>query len=479
MESTFLKRLVLMAAALLCVHSAGNWILPLIDRDEPRFAEASREMEQRGDWLVPFFNGQPRYDKPPLIYWLQCASFRTLGMHEFSARFPSVLCAVATALLVSIWGLRAISSEAGLRAGWIFGLSLQVAIHARAAVADMALILCMTVSAWAGWEVIRGAGVGCWRRWWIVLWFGLAGGFLAKGPIAMVPLGMVVIGLWKGPWAPRWTAWLVGCAGWLILVGAWGVPALIATQGEFASVGLGKHVVARSILPLEGHGAKSWLGYVATLPMYFISVFASFFPWSIWLVAMVRSGRHSAGEELLRRYLWVGVWLVFGIFTLSRTKLPHYTLPAFPMLALLLAAWWERARSPETFRRTVVWTGSALFAVTLGGSALMRAWFPAETLFQRAKPLLRPEMELASVEYHEPGLVWTFRRVIEGFHTPLKASKAERWLSQPGPRLLVLPSGKLDELFPKMPEGVERFDAEGLWFTKGRVVKLTLLVKVE
>ena len=85
-------------------HIAGTWSLPLIDRDEPRFAEASREMIQRGDYIVPYFNDQPRLDKPPLTYWAQTVSYRIFGQSDFAARFPS---AVAAALLaVTIPGLR-------------------------------------------------------------------------------------------------------------------------------------------------------------------------------------------------------------------------------------------------------------------------------------------------------------------------------------------------------------------------------------
>src|ERR1700677_3810380 len=68
---------------------AGNWIMPLTDRDEVRFAEASREMLQRGDYVVPYFNGNYRFDKPILIYWCQSTSYRIFGDNDFAARFPS------------------------------------------------------------------------------------------------------------------------------------------------------------------------------------------------------------------------------------------------------------------------------------------------------------------------------------------------------------------------------------------------------
>src|SRR5438046_3272487 len=74
-------------------HIAGTWSLPLIDRDEPRFAEASREMLERGDYVIPFFNNQYRFDKPPLTYWAQAASYAAFGENDFAARLPSTIAA--------------------------------------------------------------------------------------------------------------------------------------------------------------------------------------------------------------------------------------------------------------------------------------------------------------------------------------------------------------------------------------------------
>ncbi|HWY30534.1 MAG TPA: glycosyltransferase family 39 protein, partial [Candidatus Acidoferrum sp.] len=95
------RSIVLFSLALLL---AGNWIMPLTDRDEVRFAEASREMIQRGDYVVPWFNGAYRFDKPILIYWCQSLSYRIFGENDFAARFPSVLFTTGTALLLVRWG---------------------------------------------------------------------------------------------------------------------------------------------------------------------------------------------------------------------------------------------------------------------------------------------------------------------------------------------------------------------------------------
>src|SRR5258707_14591475 len=103
--------LVLLSLTLLL---AGNWLLPLMDRDEPRFAEASREMVQRQDPVIPWFNGQYRFDKPPLIYWCQVASYKCLGENAFAARLPSALFGTATAVLLFMWGRRLANERAEL-----------------------------------------------------------------------------------------------------------------------------------------------------------------------------------------------------------------------------------------------------------------------------------------------------------------------------------------------------------------------------
>src|SRR4028118_1852474 len=93
------RQYLLLFLAAAAFHFAGTWSLPLIDRDEPRFAEASREMLERGDFVVPSFNNKYRFDKPPLTYWLQTTCYRIFGENEAPARLPSVLAAAGAAVL--------------------------------------------------------------------------------------------------------------------------------------------------------------------------------------------------------------------------------------------------------------------------------------------------------------------------------------------------------------------------------------------
>src|SRR5271170_528301 len=94
--------LIFLAVMALAVPQAA--LLPLLDRDEPRFAEASREMLQSGNFTVPTFNNAPRYAKPPLIYWCQAVSYTYFGENAFAARLPSLLATAGTALLLFVWG---------------------------------------------------------------------------------------------------------------------------------------------------------------------------------------------------------------------------------------------------------------------------------------------------------------------------------------------------------------------------------------
>src|SRR5689334_15148119 len=150
-----MRNYIVLFLGCLLLHVAGTSSLPLIDRDEPRFAEASREMRERADYIVPYFNNQFRFDKPPLTYWFQVASYRVFGENDFAARFPTAVAAALIALVVFAWGRRIRDERAGWWAAIIFTLSLQTFVHGKAAVADMWLVLFVTLAHRGGWELLK------------------------------------------------------------------------------------------------------------------------------------------------------------------------------------------------------------------------------------------------------------------------------------------------------------------------------------
>jgi len=489
---------------IVCVffHIIGTWSLPLIDRDEPRFAEASREMIQRGDYVVPYFNDQLRLDKPPLTYWAQVASYRIFGENDFGARFPSAVAAALIAVTIPVRGLRIGGERVGWRAAIIFTLCLQTFIHAKAAVADMWLALFVSTAHWSGLELLRDGltNTSAYPQnskrkheisyWWFLFYISLALGFLAKGPIAWVPLLTVGCTVFYSPnlQLNRRFKFVRGILLMLAIVALWGIPALIRTHGEFLRIGIGRHVIGRSFGAMEGHGWNSLGGYVLLLPFYFVTVFVSFFPWSVKLPSLLKSLWRR--RDNIDNYLFSGVAIIFIIFSLIKTKLPHYILPAFAMLSLLLARHWpEKAAALSQPAETAAKRGRSMFrtmavviafiwiAIALIVPPIVARFFPAYQLFQESRASLQPNMQFASVEFEEPSLVWYFRSRVNGFLTPLNKSRASEFMSLAGPRFLVLPTSITATTFSNPPQDWEFFTTSGFNIAKGKQVDLTLVMK--
>jgi 4-amino-4-deoxy-L-arabinose transferase-like glycosyltransferase len=486
-----MRNYIVLLVGCLLFHLAGTWSLPLIDRDEPRFAEAAREMRERGDFIVPYFNDQFRFDKPPFTYWFQVASYRVFGENDFAARFPTAVAAALVAVVLFAWGKRVRDEKVGWWAAIIFTLSLQSFIHGKAAVADMWLVLFVTVAHWAGWELFKAnsehrtslraggstkpeAKIQNRTIFWLSFYFSLALAFLAKGPIGWTPLLTVAIAQ-RFYRQENFTArfkFVRGLLLMLVLVCLWGIPALVRTHGEFFRIGIGKHVIARSVATMEGHGASSVWMYLALLPFYFLTVFASFFPWSIKLPALWKNLR--AQRDGTDQFLLAGTFIIFGIFTLVQTKLPHYTLPAFPLLALLVARRFE----PLTLARALPIVMTAVYlAIALFVSPFLTRFFPSYVLARDSRPSLKPEMEFGAVEFTEPSLVWYCRDRIHGFMTPLKRKDASAFMSRSGSRFIVLPTASATEIFPNGDASWRSYRAIGFNIPKGQRVDLTMLLK--
>jgi 4-amino-4-deoxy-L-arabinose transferase-like glycosyltransferase len=467
-------------------------------------------MIERGDYVVPYFNNHFRFDKPPLTYWAQIASYKIFGENDFAARFPSAIAAALTALSIFAWGSRVGTAKVGWWSAIIFTLSLQTFLHAKAAVADMWLVLFVTLAHWAGYELLRDPLSPPAHQtsnikhqtslWWWVFYLSLALAFLAKGPIGWVPLATVAatkLFLHDVELARRFKV-VRGILFMLGIVALWGVPALIQTHGQFLVVGIGRHVISRSLATMEGHGANSFGMYLLLLPFYFVTVFLSFFPWSIKLPWLIRKllGERKAGIIRLRQgyagqadpdsngnridnYLVIGIAIIFIIFTLVKTKLPHYTLPAFPLLALLLARRLTAENAAHFFRNCVLASASAYLAIALVVPPFVSRLFPAYQLFQESRDYLRPNMEFGAVDFNEPSLVWYFRSRVHGFLMPLNNRRGAELMQSSGPRFVVLPTSIAETLFAEHPENWKTFSTHAFNIPKGKRVDLTLVLKPE
>ncbi len=481
-----IRNYVLLFLACVLFHVIGTWSLPLIDRDEPRFAEASREMIERADYVVPYFNNQYRFDKPPLTYWVQVASYRIFGENDFAARFPTVIAAALVALAIFAWGSRIGGNRAGWSAALIFTLSLQVFAHGKAAVADMWLVLFVTMAHWAGYELIQDKKTPNAQRrtpnaesgWWWIFYVALALGFLAKGPIAFIPLlTIAAVKIFdRSSQLEKRFAFVRGIALTLAIISLWAVPALIRTHGEFLRVGIGRHVIGRSFGAMEGHGSNLFVVYLLLLPFYFVTVFVTFFPWSIKLPSLCK--RLRASRDQIDLYLLAGAAITFAIFTLVKTKLPHYTLPAFPLLSLLLA---RHLVASKFWLRRFKWIATSVaviyVCIALIGSLLFASAFPSRQLFKQSENDLRPEMEFGAVDFTEPSLVWYFRSRVRGWMTTLDHDTVKPFMEKPGPRFAIMPAKLAETLFTDHPADWKTYPYRGFNIVKFKRVELTLILK--
>ena len=456
----------------LLLFCSGSWILPLTDRDEPRFAEASREMLQRGDYIVPHFNGDYRFDKPPLIYWAQAACYKLLGENQFAARFPSALFAAGTSLLIFFWTRRFAKPQTAIAAAIIFTTSLQMLANAHLATADMPMIFFTAAAAWSGWELTRPNSE---KKWWWIFHISLALGFLAKGPVAWLPIGGLLLGKWLRPkefifFMPRF---VLGMVLPLAIIAVWGIPALIATNGEFFTVGIGHHVIFRSFGVMEGHGGKSWIKYVLLLPYFFVTFFFSFFPWGFRVPKALWNWWPSRGGDTFGWYLLVQAALVFLTFTLVRTKLPHYTLPAFPFLAI----WLARAVPGLKIWKWASAMAILIFVLTIAGFVAMKSQFVSHPLFEESKPYLKPEMKFAAVEYTEPSLVWEFRGVVTNDMQTLDANQSADFLRENHPSVLIVPTSFYKTNLMSLATNTVTVQVQGFNLAKGEKVDLTAIIR--
>jgi 4-amino-4-deoxy-L-arabinose transferase-like glycosyltransferase len=451
------RRALLLFLAVLLLAAPQAALLPLIDRDEPRFAEAAREMIQSGNFVVPTFNGAPRYDKPPLIYWCEAVAFEIFGQNAFAARLPSLIATAATAMLIYTWGIRLGREWIGLAAALSYSFCLQTIQQGRVATADALLIFFMTLTAFAGWLVVRPrSGAGAPYACYVVVALGLAGGFLAKGPEAWLPL-IALLGCGRGRRLGVVLCFLVS----LGLVLLWGVPAYVETHGAYLWQSWKAGIADRAWGSDQGHGASSIGVYLIELPYYVIGFWVSALPWSVLLLLNARKLFAGWKLDFTDTYLALNVLPLFLIFTLMATKLPHYTLPAFPMLALLFARRWVAAQlSPSRPLRLMggFSIAFALFAFVAVPLAVDNGYSPspvgdlvhaAGTLSPRPTSFLiitvpPPKGKFdqgatfALVDFKEPTAIWEMRGICEGWGQLIAPNTVEKFLSDAGPRAVVL-----------------------------------------
>jgi 4-amino-4-deoxy-L-arabinose transferase-like glycosyltransferase len=362
----------------------GFFNIPPVDRDEARFAQATKQMLEAGDYIDIRFQDEVRYKKPVGIYWLQAAVVKTaesLGVPEARAtiwlyRVPSLIGAIGAVLLTYWTALAFMSRRSAFLAGLMIATSLLLNIEARLAKTDAMLLLCCVAAMGVMARAYLRQGDQRDVRWShaAILWTAIAAGILIKGPLILMVVGVAALSVSIADRSGRWILRLrplVGVLWVILLVMPWFVAILDKAGEAFLQDSVGQDLLSKIFKGQETHGAPP--GY------YLVLFWLTFWPAApLAAVAAPAVWRHR--REAATRFLlaWlVPTWIVFELVV---TKLPHYVLPLYPAIAILIAREIERrdlSDNAHLVRTTVMWPIFAAMLPVLGIGLLiyLRAQF--------------------------------------------------------------------------------------------------------
>jgi 4-amino-4-deoxy-L-arabinose transferase-like glycosyltransferase len=352
----------------------GFFNIPPVDRDEARFAQATKQMIESGDYIDIRFQDEVRYKKPIGIYWLQAGMVRAaeaLGVPQARStiwlyRVPSLIGAIGAVLLTYWAALAFVTRRGAFLAALMMAASLVLAIEARLAKTDAMLLMCcvaaMGVMARAYLRQSAGRDISWTHA--LILWTALAGGVLLKGPLILMVAALAGLALSIADRSARWLMRLrplVGILWVLLLVLPWFVAIMDRAGEGFLQESVGQDLLAKIFKGQETHGAPP--GY------YLLLFFVTFWPAApLAAVAAPAVWRHRREPPLRFLLAWiVPCWIVFELVV---TKLPHYVLPLYPAIAIVIAREIERrelSENPHLTRFTVMWP---IFAAVIPATAV-------------------------------------------------------------------------------------------------------------
>jgi 4-amino-4-deoxy-L-arabinose transferase-like glycosyltransferase len=368
----------------------GFFNIPPIDRDEARFAQATKQMVESGDFVDIRFQDDVRYKKPVGVYWLQAAVVETasaLGLPRAQVRVwlyrvPSLIGAIGAVLLTYWTALAFVTRRGAILAALILCSSVLLGAEARLAKTDAMLLLSVVAAMGAmarvylSWQRGEDPAHPPWS-WPAIFWTALAGGILLKGPLILMFVGLTIVTLaildrsaaWLWRLRPVW-----GLMWTLVLVLPWFVAIFWRAGDAFFADSIGGDMLSK-LSAQESHGAPPGL--------YLLLFWVTFWPGAA-LAGMAAPAVWRARREPGAQYLLA--WLVpsWIVFELVLTKLPHYVLPLYPAIAILtVGALERRVLSRSWLMRGAAWwfvipaaasVIAVIGAITLTRQPVFLAW---------------------------------------------------------------------------------------------------------
>jgi 4-amino-4-deoxy-L-arabinose transferase-like glycosyltransferase len=296
--------------------------------DEAKNAECAREMFESGNYIVPTFNYELRTDKPPLHYYFMVLSYKIFGVSSWSARFFSMVFGALSLLITYLF----VKKWLGIKTAYISSLvlisSLHFGVFFHMAVPDPYLLFFFSASLFLFFESLQGknrfASLG--------MYICLALGVLSKGPIAVLLPGFIMlVYLLLGKNLKFSTIWSLSPISGLLIFAVIALPwyflVHMETHGEWTRGFFFEHNMERFASTKEGHG-----GSFLIAPLF---VLMGLFPFSIFLLRALLHAYRNKNTSVLLFALVAGITITL-FFSLSSTRMPNYTAPAYPFFAILI-----------------------------------------------------------------------------------------------------------------------------------------------
>lgn len=379
--STGWKAWLLLLVLTMGAAAPGVFSIPSLDRDESRFAQASKQMLETGDYIQIRYQDGLRNKKPAGIHWLQAGSTAAFSSAEaqeiWSYRVPSWIGA-GLGTLAAFWaGIVLIGRRAAFMGAALFGATLLLTSEAHISKTDAVLIFFTTLGVGALARLYMRQDND--KRMAVLFWAAMGLGFLIKGPVTPMVAGFILAGL--SLWDKRQFDWMRSLIWWpgpllfVVLVLPWFAWVQLETAGQYLEGAVGKDLRDKLVTASEGHGGLP--GYhLAHIPIHFFPATLLFIPAiaAVWH-AMRRDRLDTVAGEPRDGLKFLLVWAVptWLFFEFLPTKLSHYILPAYPAFALM--AGYGALKLMEGVRLPVTRVLSVgLFA--LGGAALAAVSIP-------------------------------------------------------------------------------------------------------
>jgi 4-amino-4-deoxy-L-arabinose transferase-like glycosyltransferase len=338
--------------------------------DEPRFTLAAKQMVESGDWLFPHRGIELYADKPPMLMWLEAASFEIVRNWRIAFMLPSFLAALGTLLLVYDLGRRLWSRQVGMYAAMASLMCIQFVFQAKRAQIDPLVVFYITA---ANWGLLRHMLCGPnWRMYWLGCFCAGLGvitkgvGFLAL--FMLLPYAWAAFRRWDGvasmgPGA--WWRWLLGLAATLAAIGLWLVPMLLVARSHADNPAYAAYVNNILFHQTAGRYAHAW-HHIQSKFYYLPIMLYGWLPLSLtYPGSFVRwwQALKAKDARILLPLGWMVLVLLF--FSASAGKRDVYILPMLPMLALITAPYLQAMLATRWLR-----TLCAVFLIVIGGSLL-------------------------------------------------------------------------------------------------------------